>query len=56
MITHYNTLKQAEPYWNSKVTYSLFWPINEDFLKNLKGMALGKSTDPSSILYNGPFS
>ena len=48
------TLKQAEPYWNSKVTYSLFWPINEDFLKS-KGNGFGKSTDPSSILYNGPF-
>ena len=27
------TLKQPEPYWNSKMTYSLFWPVNEEFLK-----------------------
>ena len=33
------TLKQPEPYWNSKMTYSLFWPVNEEFLKS-KGIAL----------------
>ena len=48
------TLKQPEPYWNSKMTYSLFWPVNEDFLKS-KGKDFGKSTDPTSILYNGPY-
>ena len=48
------TLKQPEPYWNSKTTYSLLFPVNEDFLKN-KGKDFGKSTDPTSILYNGPF-
>ena len=48
------TLKQPEPYWNSKMTYSLFWPVNEEFLKS-KGDSFGKSTDPSSILYNGPY-
>ncbi|MFB5983284.1 peptide ABC transporter ATP-binding protein, partial [Streptococcus thermophilus] len=48
------TLKKPEPYWNSKTTYSLLFPVNEDFLKN-KGKDFGKSTDPTSILYNGPF-
>ena len=36
------------------MTYSLFWPVNEEFLKS-KGDSFGKSTDPSSILYNGPY-
>ena len=48
------TLKKPEPYWNSKTTYSLLFPVNGDFLKN-KGKDFGKSTDPTSILYNGPF-
>ena len=48
------TLKKQEPYWNSKTTYGVLFPVNEDFLKN-KGKDFGKSTDPTSILYNGPF-
>ena len=48
------TLKKPEPYWNSKTTYGVLFPVNEDFLKN-KGEDFGKSTDPTSILYNGPF-
>ena len=48
------TLSQPEPYWNSKLTYSVTWPVNGDFLKS-KGKDFGKSTDPTSILYNGPF-
>lgn len=48
------TLKKPEPYWNSKTTYGLLFPVNEDFLKN-KGKDFGKSTDPTSILYNGPY-
>ena len=48
------TLSQPEPYWNSKLTYSVSWPVNEDFLKS-KGKDFGKSTDPTSILYNGPY-
>ena len=48
------TLKKPEPYWNSKTTYGLLFPVNEDFLKN-KGKDFGNSTDPTSILYNGPF-
>ena len=34
------TLSQPVPYWNSKLTYSVTWPVNAEFLK--------------SILYNGP--
>ena len=48
------TLSQPDPYWNSKLTYSVTWPVNEDFLKS-KGKDFGKSTDPTSILYNGPY-
>ena len=48
------TLSQPEPYWNSKLTYSITWPVNGDFLKS-KGKDFGKSTDPTSILYNGPY-
>ena len=48
------TLSEPEPYWNSKLTYSVTWPVNADFLKS-KGKDFGKSTDPTSILYNGPF-
>ena len=48
------TLNQPEPYWNSKLTYSVTWPVNGDFLKS-KGKDFGKSTDPTSILYNGPY-
>ena len=48
------TLSQPEPYWNSKLTYSDTWPVNGEFLKS-KGKDFGKSTDPTSILYNGPY-
>ena len=48
------TLSQPEPYWNSKLTYSVTWPVNGDFLKS-KGKDFGKSTDKQSILYNGPY-
>ena len=48
------TLSQPEPYWNSKLTYSVTWPVNGDVLKS-KGKDFGKSTDPTSILYNGPY-
>ena len=48
------TLSEPEPYWNSKLTYSVTWAVNADFLKS-KGKDFGKSTDPTSILYNGPF-
>lgn len=48
------TLSEPEPYWNSKLTYSVTWPVNADFLKS-KGKDFGKSTDPTFILYNGPY-
>lgn len=47
------TLNQPESYWNSKTTYSILFPVNEEFLKS-QGDNFGK-VDPSSILYNGPF-
>lgn len=48
------TLNQSEPYWNSKMVYSIFWPLNEEFEKS-KGSDFAKPTDPTSLLYNGPF-
>lgn len=47
------TLNKPEPFWNSKTTYGILYPINEEFLKS-KGKDFGKPT-PDSILYNGPF-
>ena len=47
------TLTRPEPYWNSKTTSTILFPVNADFLKS-KGDDFGK-VDPSSILYNGPF-
>ena len=47
------TLTRPEPYWNSKTTNNILFPVNEEFLKS-KGKDFG-SVDPSSILYNGPF-
>ncbi|MEW4355232.1 peptide ABC transporter substrate-binding protein [Streptococcus pneumoniae] len=48
------TLNQPEPYWNSKTTSATLYPLNEEFVKS-KGDKFGQATDPSSILYNGPF-
>lgn len=47
------TLNKAEPYWNSKTTYGILFPLNADFEKS-KGKNFGNQ-DPSNILYNGPF-
>lgn len=47
------TLARPEPYWNSKTTSTILFPVNADFLKS-KGDDFGK-VDPASILYNGPF-
>ncbi|HFD0537022.1 TPA: peptide ABC transporter substrate-binding protein [Enterococcus faecium] len=47
------TLNKPEPFWKSKTTYGILYPINEEFLKS-KGKDFGKPT-PDSILYNGPF-
>lgn len=46
-------LNAPEPFWNSKTTNGVLFPINEDFLKS-QGDRFA-STDPSSLLYNGPF-
>ena len=48
------TLNQPETFWNDKTTNGVMMPINEDFLKS-QGESFGAPTDPSSILYNGPF-
>ena len=48
------TLNQPEPFWNTKLVYSIFYPLNEEFEKS-KGSDFGKATDPTSLLYNGPF-
>ena len=50
---HY-TLNKPESFWNSKTTMGVLAPVNEEFL-NSKGDDFAKGTDPSSILYNGPF-
>jgi len=28
------TLNQPEPYWNSKLSYGIFWPLNAEFEKS----------------------
>ena len=48
------TLNQPEPYWNSKMSYGIFWPLNAEFEKS-QGENFAKATDPTSLLYNGPF-
>ena len=48
------TLNKPEPFWNTKLVYSIFYPLNEEFEKS-KGSDFGKATDPTSLLYNGPF-
>ena len=48
------TLNQPESFWNSKTTMGILFPINEEFLKS-KGDKFAQGTDPTSVLYNGPF-
>lgn len=48
------TLNKPESFWNSKTTMGVLAPVNEEFLSS-KGDDFAKGTDPSSILYNGPF-
>ncbi len=48
------TLNKPESFWNSKTTMGVLAPVNGEFL-NSKGDDFAKGTDPSSILYNGPF-
>ncbi|CKB26117.1 AliB-like protein [Streptococcus pseudopneumoniae] len=47
------TLSRPEPYWNSKTTNSILFPVNEEFL-NSKGKDFG-TLSPDSILYSGPY-
>lgn len=47
------TLTRPEPYWNSKTSNSILFPVNEEFLKS-KDKDFGTLT-PDSILYNGPY-
>ena len=47
------TLTRPEPYWNSKTTNSILFPVNEEFL-NSKGKDFG-TLSPDSILYSGPY-
>ena len=47
------TLTRPEPYWNSKTTNSILFPVNEEFLKS-KDKDFGTLT-PDGILYNGPY-
>lgn len=47
------TLTRPEPYWNSKTTNSILFPVNEEFLKS-KDKEF-RTLTPNSILYNGPY-
>lgn len=47
------TLEKPEPYWNTKTTSTILYPVNEEFL-NSKGKDFGK-VEPGGILYNGPY-
>ena len=47
------TLTRPEPFWNSKTTNSILFPVNEEFLTS-KGKEFGE-LKPDSILYNGTY-
>lgn len=47
------TLSKPETFWNSKLTYGIMYPINEEFLKS-KGKDFGQPS-ADSILYNGAY-
>lgn len=47
------TLTKPEPFFNSKTTYGIMYPVNQSFLDSM-GENFG-SLSPDSILYNGPF-
>ena len=47
------TLAKPETFWNSKLTYGIMYPINEEFLKS-KGKDFGQPS-ADSILYNGAY-
>jgi oligopeptide-binding protein aliB len=46
-------LTRPEPFWNSKTTNSILFPVNEEFLAS-KGKDFG-TLKPDSILYSGPY-
>ena len=48
------TLNQAEPFWNSKLTLGITFPVNEKFVES-KGDKFAQASDTSSLLYNGPY-
>ena len=48
------TLNEPESFWNSKTTMGILYPVNEEFATS-KGDKFAQSTDPTSLLYNGPF-
>ncbi|OFQ05691.1 peptide ABC transporter ATP-binding protein [Streptococcus sp. HMSC062D07] len=48
------TLNKPESFWNSKTTMGVLAPVNEEFLTS-QGSNFAKATDPSTILYNGPY-
>ena len=48
------TLNEPESFWNSKTTMGILYPVNKDFLEN-QGDKFAQATDPTSLLYNGPF-
>jgi len=47
------TLTRPEPFWNSKTTNSILFPVNEEFLTS-KDKAFGE-LKADSILYSGPY-
>lgn len=47
------TLTKPEPFFNSKTTFGVLYPINQEFLDSI-GEDFG-ALSPDSILYNGPF-
>ncbi|MDR0846030.1 MAG: peptide ABC transporter substrate-binding protein [Lactobacillales bacterium] len=47
------TLAEKQPYFLSKFTYAILYPLNEQFAKE-KGDDFG-ALKPESILYNGPY-
>ena len=48
------TLNQPETFWNSKTTMGVLAPVNKEFLES-QGDNFAKTTDPTTLLYNGPF-
>ena len=47
------SLTRPEPFWNSKTTNSILFPVNEEFLTS-KGKEFGE-LKPDGILYSGPY-